>query len=290
MNPPLKGIRVIDLSRLIAGPFCTMSLSDMGAEVIKVERPVKGDDSRSFGPPFLEGESAYYMSFNRGKKSITVNLKSEKGKQIIRQLIKEADVFVENFRPGYMDKIGFSYKNVAKIKPDIIYTSISGFGQSGPEINRPGYDLVVQGMGGLMGLTGVPDGPPRKIGTSLSDILSGIYAFQGTLLALIAKERYGTGQKVDVSMLDGQVSLLTYQAGIYFATGKAPQRKGNQHPTICPYETFKASDEEYINIAIGNDNFWKKFCDLLGLEKIKDDPKFATNPEGLSTAQNYYPI
>jgi crotonobetainyl-CoA:carnitine CoA-transferase CaiB-like acyl-CoA transferase len=256
--------------------------------VIKVERPVLGDDSRAFGPPFIEGESTYFMSFNHGKKSITLNLRTEKGKEIIRSLVEKSDVLLENFRPGYMEAMGFGYGDVEKINPRIIYASISGFGQSGPEKDRPGYDLVVQGMGGIMGLTGLPDGPPCKVGTSLSDILAGIYAFQGILLALIAREKYGIGQKVDVSMLDGQVSLLTYQAGIYFATGKAPARRGNEHPSICPYETFKASDD-YINISLGNDAFWQKFCNLVGLEEIREDPRFASNPQRVKNRPSLLP-
>ncbi|HEA47322.1 MAG TPA: CoA transferase [bacterium] len=300
MEKPLEGIRILDLSRILAGPYCSMLLADMGAEVIKVERPGKGDDTRAFGPPFIEGESAYFLSINRGKKSITVNFKKDKGREIIYQLIKKSDVLLENFRPGTLDKIGLGYETIEKINPQIIYTSISGFGQIGPERLKAGYDLTVQGMGGIMSLTGDPSGPPYKVGTSISDILAGIYACQGILLALIARNKNGKGQKVDVSMLDCQVSLLTYQAGIYFATGLVPKRKGNQHPTICPYETFKASDE-YINIAIGNDKLWQKFCDLLapleknsltglGLKEIKDDPKFSSNPKRVENRDELFLI
>ena len=300
MDKPLKGIRVLDLSRILAGPYCSMLLADMGAEVIKVERPVKGDDTRAFGPPFIEGESAYFLSINRGKKSITVNFKKDEGREIIYRLIKKSDILLENFRPGTLDKIGLGYKDIEKINPQIIYASISGFGQSGPERLKAGYDLTVQGMGGIMSLTGDPSGPPYKVGTSISDILAGIYACQGILLALIARNKNGKGQRVDVSMLDCQVSLLTYQAGIYFATGLVPKRKGNQHPTICPYETFKASDE-YINIAIGNDKLWQKFCDLLapleknsltglGLKEIKDDPKFSSNPKRVENRDELFLI
>lgn len=289
MEKPLKGIRVLDLSRILAGPYCSMLLADMGAEVIKVERPGEGDDTRAFGPPFIEGESAYFLSINRSKKSITVNFQKDKGKEIIYQLVKKSDVLLENFRPGTLDKIGLGYKDIEKINPQIIYASISGFGQSGPERLKPGYDLTVQGMGGIMSLTGDPSGPPYKVGTSISDILAGIYACQGILLALIARNKNGKGQKVNVSMLDCQVSLLTYQAGIYFATGLVPGRKGNQHPTICPYETFKASDE-YINIAIGNDKLWQKFCELLGLKEIKDDPKFSSNPKRVENRDELFLI
>jgi crotonobetainyl-CoA:carnitine CoA-transferase CaiB-like acyl-CoA transferase len=289
MRSPLEGIRVLDFSRLIAGPYCTMLLGDMGAEVIKVEQPVKGDDSRAFGPPFMNGESVYFFSFNRNKKSITVNLKSEKGKEIIKELIKKSDVLVENFRPGYMEKIGLGFEDVRKLNPSLIYTSVSGYGHTGPDKFRPGYDVVAQGMGGLMSLTGDPDGPPYKVGTSIADIMGAINAFQGVLLALIARQRDGKGQSVDVSLLDGQVSLLTYQAGIYFSTGKSPTRKGNQHPTISPYETFKASDE-YINIGVGNDKFWHVFCDLIGLEDIEYDQRFATNPKRVENRDELFPV
>lgn len=289
MEPPLKGIRVLDLSRILAGPYCSMLLADMGAEVIKVEQPGKGDDARAFGPPFIEGESAYFLSINRNKKSITVNFRTDDGKEIIHRLIKKSDILLENFRPGAMDRRGLSYNDVAKINPQIIYASISGFGQTGPERTRPGYDLSIQGMGGIMSLTGDPSGPPYKVGTSISDILAGIYACQGILLALIARNKTGRGQLVDISMLDCQVSLLTYQAGINFATGLVPERKGNQHPTICPYETFRASDD-YINIAVANDKLWQKFCDILGLDEIKDDPKFSSNPKRVENRDELFSI
>jgi len=286
---PLDGIRVLDLSRVLAGPYASTTLGDFGAEVIKIENPDGGDDTRAFGPPFIEGESAYFLSINRNKKSVAVNLKTEKGKQIIRDLIPKCDVFLENFRPETAEKLGFSYSNICSINPKMIYCSISGFGQTGPEKLRPGYDLVVQGMGGIMDLTGSADGSPYKVGISQADLLSGIYAVQGILLALLAREKTGKGQYVDVSMLDGQISLLTFQAGIYFTTGKIPKRKGNQHPTICPYETFQASDG-YINIAIGNDKLWQKFCDLIGLQNIKNEPKFLTNPDRVKNHDELYHI
>lgn len=286
---PLDGIRVLDLSRVLAGPYCSMTLGDFGAEIIKIENPDKGDDTRAFGPPFVEGESAYFLSINRNKKSITVNLKAEKGKQIIRDLIPKCNVFLENFRPGTAEKLGFGYSNVCSINPKMIYCSISGFGQTGPEKLRPGYDLVVQGMGGIMDLTGPGDGAPYKVGVSQADLLSGIYAVQGILLALLAKQKTGKGQYVDVSMLDGQVSILTFQAGIYFTTGKITKRKGNVHPTICPYETFQAKDG-YINIAIGNDKLWQRFSNLLKLESIKNDPKFSTNPERVKNRDELFQI
>lgn len=289
MGAPLKGIRVIDLSRHLAGPYCSMLLADMGAEVIKVEQPGKGDETRTYGPPFIEGESVYFLSVNRNKKSITVNFKQDEGKDIIHRLIKKSDVSIENFRPGTLDKHGLGYNNAARINPKIIYASISGFGQTGPEKRRPGYDLSIQGMGGIMSLTGDPSGPPYKVGTSIADILAGIYTCQGILLALIARSKTGKGQLVDISLLDCQVSLLTYQAGIYFATGSVPRRIGNQHPTICPYETFKASDG-YINIAVGNNKLWHKFCDLLGLDETKNDPRFSSNPKRVENRDELFTI
>ncbi|MEW6556378.1 MAG: CoA transferase [Elusimicrobiota bacterium] len=289
MAKPLDGIRVLDLSRVLAGPYCSMILGDFGAEIIKIENPDGGDDTRAFGPPFIEGESAYFLSINRNKKSVCINLKEEKGKQIIRDLIPKCDVFLENFRPGTAEKLGFGYLDICSINSKIIYCSISGFGQTGPEKFRPGYDLVVQGMGGIMDLTGPADGSPYKVGVSQADLLSGIYAVQGILLALLAREKTGKGQYVDVAMLDGQISLLTFQAGIYFTTGKIPQRKGNQHPTICPYETFQASDG-YINIAIGNDKLWQQFCDLVGLQNIKNEVKFLTNPERVKNRDELFHI
>ncbi|MBA7604441.1 Acetyl-CoA:oxalate CoA-transferase [subsurface metagenome] len=289
MEAPLKGIRVIDLSRHLAGPYCSMLLADMGAEVIKVEQPGKGDETRTYGPPFIEGESVYFLSVNRNKKSITVNFKQDEGKDIIHRLIKKSDVSIENFRPGTLDKHGLGYNNAARINPKIIYASISGFGQTGPEKRRPGYDLSIQGMGGIMSLTGDPSGPPYKVGTSIADILAGIYTCQGILLALIARSKTGKGQLVDISLLDCQVSLLTYQAGIYFATGSVPRRIGNQHPTICPYETFKASDG-YINIAVGNNKLWHKFCDLLGLDETENDPRFSSNPKRVENRDELFTI
>ncbi|MDO8626923.1 MAG: CoA transferase [Candidatus Diapherotrites archaeon] len=275
---PLDGIKVLDLSRILAGPYCSMLLADMGAEVIKVERPVQGDDSRAFGPPFVEKESTYFMSVNRNKKSITLNFKNPRALEIVKKLIQNSDVLIENFRPGYMESIGLGFDEVHKLNSKLIYASISGFGHTGPMASNPGYDLAVQGMSGIMDITGSPDGPPFKVGTSIADILAGIYANQGILLALISRGKTGKGQKIDVALLDGMVSLLTYQAGSFFATGKAPSRKGNQHPSICPYETFRTRDG-WLNLAVGNDKLWLEFCDLLELQNEKENSKFATNGE-----------
>ncbi len=276
MVRPLESIIILDLSRALAGPSCTMMLADMGAEIIKLEMPGRGDDSRSWGPPFVEGESAYFMSVNRNKKSITLNLKSEKSKEIIEKLIKKADVIVENFRPGTMDKLGLSYENVTELNPEIIYASISGFGQDGPYRLLPGFDQVIQGMGGLMSVTGEPGGPPVKVGVAVADIAGGMFAAYGIMIALFNRQRTGKGQMIDVSLLDSQVAWLTYRAGSFFASGEIPQPLGSGHPNIVPYQAFKANDT-YVNIAAGNDQLWQKFCSAVGLEDIVENPKYSTN-------------
>jgi crotonobetainyl-CoA:carnitine CoA-transferase CaiB-like acyl-CoA transferase len=275
MVKPLDGILVIDLSRVLAGPYCSMELADMGATVIKVEIPGSGDDTRAYGPPFLNGESTYFMSVNRNKKSLTLNLKHARGKEILRQLLEKGDVLVENFRPGTLDGLGFGYDAVHALNPKLIYCSISGFGQTGPYAQRPGYDLIAQAEGGVMSLTGEPDAAPIKVGLSFADITAGMNAFSGILLALLARQQTGEGQRIDVSLLDCQVSLLTYQAGIFFATGKNPERLGNKHPSITPYETFEARDGHII-IACGNQGFWERFCKLAGLEELLADERFTT--------------
>jgi crotonobetainyl-CoA:carnitine CoA-transferase CaiB-like acyl-CoA transferase len=284
---PLDGIRVVDLSRILAGPFCSMLLSDFGADVVKIENPDKGDDTRSYGPPFLDGESVYFLSINRGKRSLALDLKSPKGREVLTKLIQRSDVLLENFRRDFLPSIGFGYDQVARLNPKIIYASVTGYGHTGPWADRPGYDLAVQGQSGIMSLTGDPNGPPYKTGTSLADITAGIYATLGILLALQARQRTGRGQKVDVSLLDGQVSFLTYQAGIYFGTGKSPTRKGNQHPTIVPYETFKARDR-YFNLAVGNDRLWAQFCELIDRQDLKN--KYPTNPERVAKHDELFPI
>lgn len=275
---PLDHIFVLDLSRVLSGPYCTMALADMGARVLKVEQPRVGDDTRAFGPPFVNGESSYFLSINRNKESLTLDLKSEAGKALLWKLVEKADVLVENFRPGVLKRLGFFYEACAERNKGLIYCSISGFGHEGlPAFSaKPGYDVVIQGLGGLQSLTGEPDGPPFKVGTSIADLVAGMYATQGILLALIARTRTGRGQRVDISMLDGQVSLLTYQAGIYFATGRVPARIGNRHPSIAPYETCQTADG-YLNLAVGNDTLWRAFCKAADLGHLEGDPRFATN-------------
>ncbi len=276
MTRALEGIKVIDFSRALAGPYCTMLLADMGAEVVKIEVPGSGDESRAWGPPFIEGEAAYFLSINRNKKSITLNLKNEKAKAIAQKLVESADVLLESNRPGAMERLGLGYEDVKKINPKIIYASISGFGQTGPYKSRPGFDQVLQGYGGIMGLTGEKGGGPLKVGIAVTDIATGMFAAIGIVTALYHRQKTGVGQHVDASMLDGQVSWLTYQAGRYLASGEVPQRIGSAHPLIVPYQAFEASDG-FINIGVGNDNLWKKFCDVAGLQDIVDDPKFVTN-------------
>lgn len=275
MNLPLAGVKVLDISRVVAGPYCTMLLGDLGAEIIKVEMPVKGDETRAWGPPFVEGESTYYLSINRNKKSITVDMKSEKGREILLKLAAECDVIIENFLPGTTKRLGLDYESVRKVKPDIIYCSISGFGQDGPFQSFPAFDLMMQGIGGLMSLTGEEDGNPVRIGVALIDLGAAMYAALGILSALLVKKESGQGQYVDVSLLDTEVSWLTYVAAAYLANGQMPKRMGTAHPSIVPYQAYKARDKYFI-LAVGNDAIWQRFCKGMNFD-FADDPKFATN-------------
>jgi len=274
MQKPLAGIKVVDLSRFIAGPYCTMKLGDMGAEILKIETPERGDDSRALGPPFLNGESAYYMSFNRNKKSVTLNLREEKGKEILHKLISEADVFIENFRIGVTEKMGLTYDDVKKIKEDIIYCSVTGYGHNSPYREKPSFDVMIQGEAGLMSITGFPDGPPQRVGVAIADLLGGFHAVEGILLALLVRNQTGKGQFVDVSLMDSIISILTYQAGNFLATGDTPQRVGNRHPMITPYESFETKDG-YVIFAVGNQRLWENFVKVLGREDLNEDPRFA---------------
>jgi formyl-CoA transferase/CoA:oxalate CoA-transferase len=278
---PLSGFRVLDLSRVLSGPYCTQQLADMGAEVIKVEVPGQGDDTRAWGPPFLSGESAYFLSVNRNKKSITMDLRRAEGAELLHRLILVSDVLVENFRPGVLERLGFGYAACRAWRPELVYCSISGFGHSGPRRAEPGYDIVIQGEGGIQSLTGEPGGPGFRVGVAQADLVAGLFACQGILLALLHRQRGGTGQAVDVSMLDAQIALLTYQAGNYFASATVPQRLGNRHPNIAPYETFATADGD-LNLAIGNERLWRDFCRLVGLEALAEDPRFATNAARLA--------
>ena len=274
MQKPLSGLKVVDLSRFIAGPYCTMKLGDMGAEVIKVETPGKGDDSRALGPPFLEGESAYYLSFNRNKKSITLNLREKEAQEVLHKLIADADVFVENFRIGVTEQMKLTYEDVKKIKEDIIYCSITGYGHNSPYREKPSFDVMIQGEAGLMSITGFPDGPPQRLGVAIADVLGGFHAVEGILLALLVRNKTGKGQFIDVSLMDSIISILTYQAGNYLATGEAPSRVGNRHPMITPYESFETKDG-YVIFAVGNQRLWESFVKVMGREDLNDDARFA---------------
>jgi len=273
---PLAGITVLDLSRVLSGPYCTMLLADMGARVIKIEHPDRGDDTRHWGPPFVAGESAYFLSINRNKESVSLDFKQPEGRRLLDGLIARADVLVENFRPGTLDRLGLGYEQLADVRPRLVYCSISGFGRTGPRREQPGYDAVMQGEGGLMSITGPEDGPPYRLGVAIADLVTGMFAAQGVLLALLARATTGRGQHVDVAMLDSVAAMLTYQAGIYFTTGQVPGRMGNRHPTIAPYETFEASDGELV-LSVGNDEIWRRFCRAAGLESLAADERFATN-------------
>jgi len=274
---PLDDLTVVDLTRALAGPFCTLMLGDLGARVVKVETPDGGDDTRGWGPPFIGAESAYFLTINRNKESLTLNLKDDRGRAILWRLLDRADVLVENFRPGTMQRFGLDYETVRARRPRLVYASISGFGQDGPYRERTAYDLILQGMGGLMGITGEAGGTPVKVGVAITDICAGMYAAYGILAALRARDRTGRGQLVDSAMLDGQVSWLTYAAGIYFSTGENPERLGSAHPTIVPYQAFRTRDG-FINVAVGSEAIWRRFSEVV-VPQLVDDPRYATNRE-----------
>ncbi len=271
---PLDGVRVLDLTRVLAGPFGAMMLADMGADVIKVEEPGKGDDTRKW-PPFVGGEATYFMAVNRGKRSLTLNLKSPAAVALLKKLVAKSDVLMENFRTGTMEKLGLGWDTLRRVNPRLVYCSISGFGESGPEAHRGGYDLIVQGESGIMDITGFPDGPPVKVGNSIGDLVAGMSAANGVALALLARARTRRGQKVEISMLDVMASLLTYQAGMYFNTGQRPSRKGNAHPSIVPYEVFRAADA-YLTLGVANNSLWRAACAALDRPDLANDSRFDT--------------
>jgi crotonobetainyl-CoA:carnitine CoA-transferase CaiB-like acyl-CoA transferase len=280
MNP-LEGIRVIDLSRILAGPYCTQALADAGADVVKVEEPGKGDDTRGWGPPFVMGESTYFLAVNRGKRGITLNLKDERGQAILWRLLERADVLVENFRPGTLARLGFGEQAVRARFPRIVYASISGYGADGPLGGRPGYDAVIQGEGGLMSVTGEQDGPPLKAGASLVDVLAGMTALQGIVLALLRRERTGEGGRVDVSLLESLLAPLAYHNTAWLLAGQEPRRLGNRHPNLAPYETFEAADGHLI-VGAGNDALFHALCVAAGVPELSADPRFARNRDRVS--------
>jgi crotonobetainyl-CoA:carnitine CoA-transferase CaiB-like acyl-CoA transferase len=279
----LDGIRVVDLTRVLTGPFCAMMLGDMGADVIKIEQRGTGDDTRKWGPPFIEDESAYFLSINRNKRSITLNLKSEAGKKVLWDLIEGADIVLENFRPGTMKKLGFDYETVKARKKDIIFCSISGFGQEGPASSLTAYDLIVQGMSGVMTVTGPPE-MPTKFGVPIADLAAGMFAAYGIMGALFHRLRFGEGQFVDSSMFGGQVALLSYHAGKYLATGNVSKSSWNAHGIVGPYQTFRTKNG-YVNIVNGNDGIWQRFCKALGLDELGADPAYAENPGRMANLQ-----
>jgi crotonobetainyl-CoA:carnitine CoA-transferase CaiB-like acyl-CoA transferase len=289
MSGPLSHIKVLDLSRVLAAPWAAQNLADLGAEVIKVERPIKGDDSRAFAPPFLKDEagnttreSAYFCAANRGKKSITVDLSKPEGQQLVRELAKDVDVIFENYKVGDLARYGLGYEDIKKINPSIIYCSVTGFGQTGPEKDRPGYDFMAQGMGGLMSVTGeredLPGGGPQRVGVPIIDLTTGMYASIAVCAAIAHRAVTGQGQWIDVSLLDSCVAFLANQAMNYFATGESPKGIGNAHPNIVPYQTFKTADGALI-LACGNDNLFNKFCEVADCTHLAKDPKFSTNGE-----------
>jgi formyl-CoA transferase len=275
-NLPLAGVKVVDLTRVMVGPYCTMMLGDLGADVIKIEIPGRGDDTRHWGPPFVAGESVYFLSVNRNKRSIALDLKHQAAQDVLWRLIEDADVLVENFSPGTLDRLGFGYEEVKARRPNIVYAAISGFGQSGPDYRRTAYDLIVQGTSGMMSITGHAGGPPTRLGVPIADIGGGMFAAYAVVSALFRRERTGEGSYVDVSMLGGQVALLTYQAGLYLSTGAVPGQLGNAHPMIAPYDTFQTADG-YVNIAVGNESLWQRFCTALDLPSLLEDDRFQNN-------------
>jgi crotonobetainyl-CoA:carnitine CoA-transferase CaiB-like acyl-CoA transferase len=280
---PLEGIRVLDLSRVLAGPFATITLADLGAEVIKVEEPGKGDQTRTWGPPYLEGESTYFLSINRSKLGITLDFKKPKGRELLFRLLERSDVMIENFRAGVLDRNGLGFQRLSKSYPRLIYCSITGYGHTGPRSAEPGFDVIIQGESGIMSVTGDPEGPPCKVGVPIADIVAGMYAVQGILAALFQRQTTGRGRKIDVALLDSMISALTYQAGIYFGTGVTPQRMGNRHPSLVPYEIYEASDG-YFTIGVTNESLWNRFCDALRLGGLKRHPLFSS---GALRVKNY---
>jgi formyl-CoA transferase len=274
----LNGVRVLDLTRVLAGPYCTMFLGDLGAEVVKVEQPGVGDDTRGWGPPFADGESAYFLSINRNKQSVTLDLKNPAGQALLRGLAAKADVLIENFRPGAMERLGLGEKDLRANNPRLIYASLSAFGADGPMKDWPGYDLIVQAWGGLMSITGKPDGEPTKVGVAIVDIVAGLMLGEAICAALYAREKLGVGQKIDTSLLEAQVACLVNAGGNYLIGGQIPGRYGNAHPSIVPYQSFKTADD-YLVVGVASEAIWKRFCGAIGKTELADDPRFEKNPQ-----------
>ncbi|MEJ8473990.1 CaiB/BaiF CoA transferase family protein [Roseibium algae] len=294
MTAPLMGVKVVELARILAGPWVGQTLADLGADVIKVESP-SGDDTRGWGPPFMEdedgsaGDAAYFHSCNRGKRSITVDFRTPEGQDIVRRLISDADILVENFKVGGLEKYGLDYDSLKEINPRLVYCSVTGFGQDGPYAHRAGYDFMIQGMGGIMDLTGDPEGEPQKIGVAFADIFTGLYGVIGVLAALRRRDDTGVGEHVDMALLDSLTGVLANQALNYFVSGKSPKRLGNSHPNIVPYQVFPASDGHLI-IAVGNDGQFAKLCDVLNLPDLPNNPAFATNAARVAARDDLVPM
>lgn len=295
MTAPLKGIRVLDLSRVLAGPWCTQMLADLGADVIKVEKPGEGDDTRGWGPPFIteadgeRGDAAYFLSANRGKRSVAIDIARPEGQELIRRIAAVSDVLVENFKLGGLKKYGLDYDSLRKINPRLIYCSITGFGQQGPYAARAGYDFMIQGMSGLMSITGEPQGDPMKVGVAFADIFTGLHAVIGITSALHHRERTGEGQFLDLALLDSQVAVLANQSSNYLVGGKAPGRLGNAHPNIVPYQTFETKDG-YMIVAVGNDRQFTEYCRIIGLPQLSGDPRFAANRGRVENRESLIPL
>ncbi|OGQ69817.1 MAG: formyl-CoA transferase [Deltaproteobacteria bacterium RIFCSPLOWO2_12_55_13] len=275
---PLAGVKVLDLTRVLAGPYCTMFLGDLGAEVVKIEQPEVGDDTRAWGPPFVGGESAYFLCINRNKKSVTLDLKSNQAVGLLRRLAEGADVLVENFRPGTMERLGLGERELRAVNPRLIYASLSGFGADGPMKDWPGYDLIIQAWGGLMSVTGMPDGEPTKVGVAIVDIVAGLMLGKAILAALFARERTGVGQKLETSLLEAEVACLINAGSNYLVGGVVPGRWGNAHPNIVPYQSFKSRDG-YLVIGVASEGIWRRLCQAIGMPGLADDPRFARNPQ-----------
>lgn len=289
MSSILSGMRVLDLSRVLAGPYCTMILGDLGADVIKVEPPGRGDDTRHWGPPFVGGESAYYLCVNRNKRSLTVNLKTEAGQAIIRRLAATSDVIVENFKVGTLAEWGLDYPTLSQLYPRLVYLSITGYGQTGPFREQPGYDLVIQAEGGVMSITGPVDGPPYKVGVAIADLTTGMVAANAVLAALLHRERTGEGQYIDLSLFDTHLSWLANVASSYLVTGEPARRYGNAHQSLVPYEIFPTLDG-FLAVGVGNDRQFARLCELLGQPGWAVDPRFATNPGRVTHRDTLIPM
>ena len=273
---PLDGVRVLDLTRVVAGPYCSMFLGDLGAEVVKVEQPGMGDDTRGWGPPFAGGESAYYLCINRNKQSLTLDIKSKRSVELLRELVKVADVIIENFRPGTMERLRLSEKELRELNPRLIYASLTGFGADGPMSDWPGYDLIVQAWGGLMSITGTPEAEPVKVGVAIIDLVAGLMLGKAITAALYAREKIGVGQRIDTSLLEAEIASLINVGSNYLVGGKVPTRWGNAHPNIVPYQNFKTADG-YLVIGVASEVIWKRFCQAIGRAELIDDNRFADN-------------